>query len=88
MTRILPNALETTLESPPPAFSKLRSVNDSGVKIGADNPDNYYQGTSIKPQYDYEISGYRGSSQKGGYGSSGGLELDQLAAIAIVRATN
>jgi hypothetical protein len=39
LTRILRNALETTLESPPPAFPKLRSVNDSGVKIGAGNPD-------------------------------------------------
>ncbi len=81
LTRILRNALETTLEAPPPSFPKLRSVNDSGTKIGADNPDNYYQGASLKPDYDYKIKGYRGTvdylgfgSQKGGYGSSGGLE--------------
>ena len=31
------------------------------VKMGLDNPDNYYVGASIKPEFDYRIRGNRGT---------------------------
>ena len=31
------------------------------VKMGLDNPDNFYQGASIDPQYDYRIRANRGT---------------------------
>lgn len=31
------------------------------AKIGADNPDNYYQHASLSGQYDYVIRGHRGT---------------------------
>lgn len=50
------------------------------VKLGADNPDNFYQNAQISGQYEYRIRGKRNSvfylgffTQNGSYGSTGGL---------------
>jgi hypothetical protein len=50
------------------------------VKMGADNPDNYYFNAQIRGKYEYRITGKRNSvhylgffTQNGNYGTSGGL---------------
>ena len=50
------------------------------VKLGADNPDNYYLNAKISGRYNYRIRGKRNSihyigffTQNGNYGSTGGL---------------
>jgi hypothetical protein len=50
------------------------------VKMGADNPDNYYQNATISGEYEYRITGVRNtvnflgfSTQRGNYGQGGGL---------------
>jgi hypothetical protein len=52
------------------------------VKMGADNPDNYYQNAAISGEYEYRITGTRGTvhylslaTQAGGYGEGLGLPL-------------
>src|SRR5260370_24500158 len=55
---------------------------DETAKIGADNPDNYYQVARIDGNFEYRVSGNRGtvaflnfSTKRGGYDSNGKLEL-------------
>jgi len=82
LTRLLRNALESVIEGGSPEFPTLRSLGNM-VKMGADNPDNLYQGASIHGDYDYRISGTRGSvfylsfaSISGGYGTDGTMITD------------
>ena len=51
--------------------------------MGADNPDNYYQSAPINPDYDYRITGTRGTVDYLGFGtvinrysSGGGMKTD------------
>lgn len=82
LTRLLRNSLESVIEGGSPEFPTMRSLGNM-VKMGADNPDNLYQGASIHGQYEYRISGSRGSvyylsfaSISGGYGSDGTMITD------------
>ena len=67
-----------------------RVVNET-TKLGADNPDNYYQTAALNGNYEYRISGRRNTvaylsfgTQSGNYGQGGGLpptgylEADQI----------
>ena len=67
-----------------------RVVNET-TKIGADNPDNFYQTAALDGRYEYKIAGRRNSiaclsfgTQSGHYGEGGGLpptghiESDQI----------
>ncbi len=52
------------------------------VKMGADNPDNYYFNAQISGEFEYKITGKRNSAhyigfftQNGNYGTTGGLHL-------------
>lgn len=67
-----------------------RVVNET-TKIGADNPDNFYQTAALDGRYEYKITGRRNSiaclsfgTQSGHYGEGGGLpptgyiESDQI----------
>ena len=69
----------------------LHRVVDETTKLGADNPDNYYQTAALNGAYEYKISGRRNSvaylsfgTQSGNYGQGGGLpptgyiESDQI----------
>jgi hypothetical protein len=61
LTRLLRGGLESFLEFRDPAFPQLRCGAHETIKLGADNPDNRYESASIKPAYDYRISGTRGT---------------------------
>ncbi|MBW2273713.1 MAG: DUF1214 domain-containing protein [Deltaproteobacteria bacterium] len=81
LTRLLRAGLESFLEHGDQAFPVLRCPVHTTIKIGADNPDNYYQNASIDPQYDYKITGNRGTVDYLGfstvisrYGSGGGMK--------------
>jgi hypothetical protein len=78
LSRLTRVALESYLEFADPLFPVLRRPAHETVKIGADNPDNYYQSAAIRGDCDYRLSGSRGTvhylgfgTYAGGYGSSG-----------------
>ena len=69
----------------------LHRVVDETTKLGADNPDNFYQTAALDGRYEYRITGRRNSiaclsfgTQSGHYGEGGGLpptghiESDQI----------
>ncbi len=83
LTRMLRAGLESFLEGGDPAFPQLRCPVHETIKMGADNPDNYYQSAPISPQYDYRITGTRGTVDYLGFGtvinrysSGGGMQTD------------
>lgn len=78
LSRLTRVALESYLEFADPLFPVLRRPAHETVKIGADNPDNYYQSAAIRGDCEYRLSGTRGSvhylgfgTYAGGYGSAG-----------------
>lgn len=78
LTRLTRAALESFIEYADPRFPVFRRPAHETIKLGADNPDNYYQSASIRGEYEYRIRGRRGTvyylglgSYMGGYGSSG-----------------
>ena len=80
LTRLTRAGLEAFVEYADPQFPVLRCMVHETVKLGADNPDNYYQNAQISGQYEYKITGKRNSiyylgffTQNGSYGSTGGL---------------
>ncbi|NNC55537.1 MAG: DUF1214 domain-containing protein, partial [Pseudomonadales bacterium] len=82
LTRLLRGGLESCMEFRDPAFPQLRCGAHETIKLGADNPDNRYESCSIRPEYEYRISGQRGSVDYLGissiinkYGSGGTMEV-------------
>jgi hypothetical protein len=82
LTRLVRNALEGVVEGGSPEFPVMRSLGNM-VKMGADNPDNIYLGGGIHGDYEYRISGNRGSvfyisfaAISGGYGTDGTMITD------------
>lgn len=80
LTRLTRAGLEAFVEYADPQFPILRCMVHETVKLGADNPDNYYQNAQISGAYEYRITGKRNSifylgffTQNGSYGSTGGL---------------
>lgn len=80
LTRLARAGLEAYLEFNDPSAPVLNRVVHETVKMGSDNPDNYYQNAAISGEYEYRISGTRGTvhylgfgTQKGSYGQSGGM---------------
>lgn len=61
LARLLRGGLEGFLEFRDPMFPQLRCGAHETIKLGADNPDNRYESASINPEYDYRISGTRGT---------------------------
>ncbi|MRI33970.1 hypothetical protein EOPP23_13320 [Endozoicomonas sp. OPT23] len=61
LTRLLRAGLESCIEFRDPAFPVLRNGTHETIKMGADNPDNRYEGAIIDPQYDYKVVGTRGT---------------------------
>jgi hypothetical protein len=81
LSRLLRSALESFVENADPLAPELRRTAHETIKMGADNPDNYYQSAPISGKCEYRISGSRGSvhylgfgTQAGNYGSTGTLE--------------
>ena len=80
LARLTRAGLEAFIEYPDPAFPELRRMVHETVKIGADNPDNYYQNARISGRYEYLIRGRRNTvdhisfhTRNGNYGTTGGL---------------
>ncbi len=81
LSRLTRAGLEAFVEYNDPAFPTLRRMVHETVKMGADNPDNYYFNAQIDGNnYEYRITGKRNTvhyfglfTQNGDYGSTGGL---------------
>jgi len=80
LSRLTRAGLEAYVEFSDPAFPVLRRMVHETVKMGADNPDNYYFNAPLSGEYEYLISGKRNTvhyigffTQNGNYGSTGGL---------------
>jgi len=78
LSRLARVALESYVEFADPSAPVLRRPAHETVKIGADNPDNYYQSAAISGEHSYRIRGQRGSvhylgmgTYAGNYGSGG-----------------
>ena len=81
LSRLLRAALEQEVECSDPQFPVLYQLSNETIKIGADNPDNFYQNAQIDGRYDYRIRGSRGtvnymvlSTKAGSYGKSSSLQ--------------
>lgn len=61
LSRLTRAALENFLEFADPLAPVLHRPVHETAKIGADNPDNYYQSATISGAYDYRIRGQRGT---------------------------
>lgn len=80
LTRLARAGLMAFVEHADPKAPVLHRVADEITKLGADNPDNFYQTASISGEFDYRLWGNRNTvkylsfgTQKGNYGESGGL---------------
>jgi hypothetical protein len=72
LSRLTRVALESYLEFADPRAPVLRRPAHETVKIGADNPDNYYQSAAISGAYEYRIWGTRGTVYYLGFGTYAG----------------
>ena len=61
LARLLRGGLEGFLEFRDPLFPQFRCGAHETIKLGADNPDNRYESATVNPDYDYRITGHRGS---------------------------
>lgn len=80
LSRLTRAALEAFVEYNDPKFPVFRRTVHETIKMGADNPDNYYLNAQITGDYEYMISGQRNTihyfglfTQNGNYGTTGGL---------------
>ena len=80
LTRLTRAGLEAYVEFSDPSFPVFRRMVHETVKMGADNPDNYYFNAPLNGEYEYRITGKRHSihyigffTQNGNYGTTGGL---------------
>ncbi len=80
LTRLTRAGLEAFVEFADPNAPVIHRVAHETVKLGADNPDNYYQTARIDGAFDYEITGQRNTvhylsfgTQIGHYGQGGGM---------------
>lgn len=60
LSRLVRAGLLSFAEATGPEHPVFRTMPD-GVKMGLDNPDNFYRSAAVDPQYDYRIRGRRGS---------------------------
>jgi len=80
LTRLTRVSLEAFVEYADPSFPIFKRMVHETVKMGADNPDNYYFNAQIGGNFEYKITGKRNTAhyigfftQNGNYGSTGGL---------------
>ncbi|MEI7500550.1 MAG: DUF1214 domain-containing protein, partial [Bacteroidota bacterium] len=81
LTRLTRGGLEAFVEYCDPGFPVLRRMAHETVKLGADNPDNFYFNAQISGKNNYLIRGKRNTvhyigffTQNGNYGTTGGLK--------------
>ncbi len=80
LSRLTRGGLMAFVEYADPRAPVLHRVAHETVKLGSDNPDNYYQTAAIHGDFDYRISGRRNTvkylgfgTQAGHYGQGGGM---------------
>ena len=80
LARLTRAGLEAYVEYGDVAFPELRRMVHETVKLGADNPDNFYMNAQISGAYEYRITGKRNTidyigffTQNGTYGQPGGM---------------
>jgi len=80
LSRITRAALNAFVEHNDPLAPVLMRVVHETAKMGADNPDNYYQNAAISGEHEYRIRGNRGTvhylgffTQTGNYGQGRGM---------------
>ncbi len=80
LTRLARAALEAFVEHADPRAPTLQRMVHETAKMGADNPDNYYQNAAISGAYEYRLTGTRGTvhylsfgTQSGSYGEGRGM---------------
>lgn len=80
LSRLARGGLMAFVEYADPRAPVLHRVAHETVKLGADNPDNYYQTAALRGDFDYRISGRRNTikylsfgTQAGHYGQGGGM---------------
>ncbi len=90
LSRLTRAALETFIEHADPLAPVLHRPIHETAKIGADNPDNYYQHSTISGQYEYRIRGTRGTihyldfaTQSAGVGMGGTRQAGHLDGEAL-----
>ncbi len=81
LSRLTRAGLEAFVEYNDPAFPVFRRLVHETVKMGADNPDNYYFNACISGKNEYRIYGNRNTvhylgffTQNGNYATTGGLK--------------
>jgi len=92
LSRLARLALEKFVEHNDPATPRFYELSHETAKIGCDNPDSFYQNAKISGEYEYKITGTRGTIHYMGFGTyygdygkpgrsgcSGYLEADNLA---------
>ena len=80
LTRLVRAALETFVEFKDPVAPTLRRTVHETIKMGADNPDNWYENAPVHGDYEYRLTGKLGSvpyfsmqTQVGHYGQGAGM---------------
>jgi hypothetical protein len=80
LSRLTRAGLEAFVEYNDPMFPVLRRMVHETVKMGADNPDNFYMNAQISGIHEYRVTGRRNTvdhisfhTQNGNYGTTGGL---------------
>ncbi|HUM47606.1 MAG TPA: hypothetical protein PLD84_11800, partial [Chitinophagales bacterium] len=73
LTRLTRAALEAYVEYGDVEFPELRRMVDETVKLGADNPDNYYQNAQISGAQEYRITGKRNTINYIGFFTQNGV---------------
>lgn len=58
--RLLRAGLQSFLENQGPLYPVFRAMPEM-VKMGLDNPDNFYLGAPVNPRYEYRVRGNRGT---------------------------
>ncbi len=80
LSRLTRGGLEAFIEYNDPSFPVLRRTAHETIKLGADNPDNYYFNAQISGEFRYRLKGKRNTvhyfglfTQNGNYGTTGGM---------------
>ena len=73
LSRLTRLALEQSVESGDAEAPRLYRLSHETAKIGADNPDAYYQNSIVDGRHDYRIFGTRGRVKYVGIGSYSGV---------------
>ena len=80
LSRLAQGGLMAFVEYADPRAPVLHRVAHETVKLGSDNPDNYYQTAAVRGDFEYRISGRRNTvkylgfgTQAGHYGQGGGM---------------